>query len=197
MFKKIILTRVASNWTQESVGNFEADLIKCRLPSCSRKVPLILRSNLAESIDGRGILSNHIRGGWLAISSLDAANLWDAISTFSYIPPQRNSYHSKGGVVDEVVRLRKGSIWGCLRVRARTSEGKWWKDPKMSGKCVWSSPSSCQYACVELCNFKDQQLSGNFWQMSHLSPFFLSVFFLPVYACLCKCLWNICCVKKK
>lgn len=33
-------------------------------------------------------------------------------------------------------------------VRACTSEGKRWKDPKMAATCMCSSPSSCQGVCV-------------------------------------------------
>lgn len=116
--KLVSASYVVPYWCLESVGNFDTAVIKCRFTSWDRKDPSILRSCLAESIDRRGILSNHIRWGWLAISTLDAANLSDAVSTFSYIPPERNGYRSEGGDVDEIVRLHKGSICisGCLCV---------------------------------------------------------------------------------
>lgn len=84
--------------------------------SYDSNVPLIFQNNPAESLDRRGIISKHTRESWLAISILYAANLRDAISTFSYVAPQRNGYQSKGVDVDEVVRLRKRSfgLWGCF-----------------------------------------------------------------------------------
>lgn len=132
--KLVSASYVVPYWFLESVGNFDTAVIKCRFTSWNRKDPSILRSCLAESIDRRGILSNHIRWGWLAISTLDAANLSDAVPTFSYIPPERNGYRSEGGDVDEIVRLHKGSICisGCLCVCAWSSEGKRWKDTQMS-----------------------------------------------------------------
>lgn len=180
----------------KSVGNFETAIIKCRLTSCNRKVPLILWSNLVESIDRRGILSNRIRGGWLAISILDAANLWDAISTFPYIPPQRNSHQSKGGDVDEVVRQRKGSVCvrGCLCVSAEV-RGRVRKTLKCQQVCVCVCAHHQVPVRMCMCNSATSKINScleTFGKCLISAPFCLCLFFLPVYASLCKCLWNIC-----
>lgn len=55
------------------------------------------------------------------------------------------------------------------------------KDPNLLAKCVGSSPLLVGVCvCGELCNFKAQQPSENFWQPSHLSPLFSPRLFFPI-----------------
>lgn len=99
------------------------------------------------------------------------------ISTFPYILLVRNGYQS-----DEVVRLQKR---GYLRVCASDPVRGW--DGKIS-------PSSSMCVCVCML---EQELPGKLLANVSCLALCLLSFSFPVYVSLCKCLWNISCVKKK
>lgn len=134
---------------------------------------------------------------WLPTPFLDAANLRDAISTFSYIVLQTNGYQSKA-MLTRLLDYEKGVLASeGVFVFARVSEVKCYKGRKMSAICVcvlitkffsWcvcSSATSNVNSCLE--TFGKSLISATF----SLGPFF------PPGLRISLCLWNICCVKKK